>query len=112
MVDKLDKFEEVDALRPSGACGYGSLVDIKPLRARVGAVSPVMFMYGEGCGACYKVRCPDRSICFRRAVNIIVTDKCLGGGSTSTLAGPHLAAWLSPARAASSATEANSQSCT
>ncbi|KAJ6349002.1 hypothetical protein OIU77_006564 [Salix suchowensis] len=37
-----------------GACGYGSLVDVKPLRARVGAVSPVLFKNGEGCGACYK----------------------------------------------------------
>ncbi|KAL0328165.1 UNVERIFIED_CONTAM: Expansin-B3 [Sesamum calycinum] len=26
-----------------GACGYGSLVDVKPFRARVGAVSPVLF---------------------------------------------------------------------
>ncbi|KAH9744143.1 expansin-B3 [Citrus sinensis] len=39
-----------------GACGYGSLVDVKPLRARVGAVSPVLFKNGGGCGACYK--CP------------------------------------------------------
>ncbi|OWM91019.1 expansin-B3-like [Punica granatum] len=62
-----------------GACGYGSLVDVKPLRARVGAVSPVLFMNGEGCGACYKVRCLDRSICSRRAVTIIVTDECPGG---------------------------------
>ncbi|CAM8882628.1 unnamed protein product [Rhodiola kirilowii] len=29
-----------------GACGYGSLVDVKPFRARVGAVSPVLF---QGC---------------------------------------------------------------
>ncbi|EOX99395.1 Expansin B1, BETA 1.5 isoform 2, partial [Theobroma cacao] len=62
-----------------GACGYGSLVDVKPLRARVGAVSPVLFKSGEGCGACYKVRCLDKSICSRRAVTIIVTDECPGG---------------------------------
>ncbi|KAF3444156.1 hypothetical protein FNV43_RR13846 [Rhamnella rubrinervis] len=62
-----------------GACGYGSLVDVKPLRARVGAVSPVLFRNGEGCGACYKVRCLDRGICSRRAVTIIVTDECPGG---------------------------------
>ncbi|KAL0320310.1 UNVERIFIED_CONTAM: Expansin-B3 [Sesamum radiatum] len=49
-----------------GACGYGSLVDVKPFRARVGAVSPVLFKGGEGCGACYKVKCLDQSICSRR----------------------------------------------
>ncbi|KAG4115997.1 hypothetical protein ERO13_D12G142350v2 [Gossypium hirsutum] len=62
-----------------GACGYGSLVDVKPLRARVGAVSPVLFKNGEGCGACFKVKCLDKSICSRRAVTIIVTDECPGG---------------------------------
>ncbi|KAI0500008.1 hypothetical protein KFK09_018216 [Dendrobium nobile] len=62
-----------------GACGYGSLVDVRPMRARVGAVSPVLFKDGEGCGACYKVRCADQSVCSRRAVTIIVTDECPGG---------------------------------
>ncbi|XP_048422435.1 expansin-B3-like [Pyrus x bretschneideri] len=62
-----------------GACGYGSMVDVKPYRARVGAVSPVLFKSGEGCGACYKVKCLDQSICSRRAVTIIVTDECPGG---------------------------------
>ncbi|ONK73714.1 uncharacterized protein A4U43_C04F34500 [Asparagus officinalis] len=49
-----------------GACGYGDLVDVRPLKARVGAVSPVLFKDGEGCGACYKVRCVDPAICSRR----------------------------------------------
>ncbi|KAL6975821.1 Expansin-B3 [Sarracenia purpurea var. burkii] len=62
-----------------GACGYGSLVDVKPLRARVGAVSPVLFKGGEGCGACFKVKCLDASICSRRAVTVIITDECPGG---------------------------------
>ncbi|KAL9257732.1 Expansin-B3-like protein [Drosera capensis] len=62
-----------------GACGYGSLVDVKPLKARVGAVSPILFKNGEGCGACYKVMCLDKSICSRRPVTIIVTDECPGG---------------------------------
>lgn len=64
-----------------GACGYGSLVDVRPLRARVGAVSPILFKNGEGCGACFKVRCLDKSICSRRAVTIIVTDECPGCAS-------------------------------
>ncbi|KAI4385015.1 hypothetical protein MLD38_003088 [Melastoma candidum] len=62
-----------------GACGYGSLVDVRPLKARVGAVSPVLFKDGEGCGECYKVRCLDPSICSRNPVTIIVTDECPGG---------------------------------
>ncbi|XP_074588435.1 expansin-B16-like [Curcuma longa] len=62
-----------------GACGYGTLVDVRPLRARVGAVSPVLFKGGEGCGACYKVRCLDAAICSRRPSTIIVTDECPGG---------------------------------
>ncbi|KAG8082766.1 hypothetical protein GUJ93_ZPchr0014g47123 [Zizania palustris] len=62
-----------------GACGYGSLVDVVPMKARVGSVSPVLFKDGEGCGACYKVKCLDRSICSRRAVTVIVTDECPGG---------------------------------
>ncbi|KAF8704032.1 hypothetical protein HU200_031517 [Digitaria exilis] len=63
-----------------GACGYGTLVDVVPMKARVGSVSPVLFKDGEGCGACYKVKCLDRGICSRRAVTVIVTDECPGGG--------------------------------
>ncbi|GMH07226.1 hypothetical protein Nepgr_009066 [Nepenthes gracilis] len=62
-----------------GACGYGSLVDVKPLRTRVGAVSPILFKNGEGCGACYKVKCLESDICSRRAVTVIITDECPGG---------------------------------
>lgn len=62
-----------------GACGYGSLVDVKPFRARVGAVSPVLFQGGIGCGACYKVKCLDKRVCSRRAVTVIITDECPGG---------------------------------
>ncbi|XP_066345555.1 expansin-B17-like isoform X2 [Miscanthus floridulus] len=62
-----------------GACGYGTLVDVVPMKARVGSVSPVLFKDGEGCGACYKVKCLDRGICSRRAVTVIVTDECPGG---------------------------------
>ena len=59
-------------------------MDVKPLRARVGAVGPVLFMNGEGCGACYKVKCLDSSICTRRAVTVIITDECPGCPSDQT----------------------------
>ncbi|XP_009624764.1 expansin-B3 [Nicotiana tabacum] len=58
-----------------GACGYGSMVDVKPFRARVGAVSSILFKNGEGCGACYKVKCLDKSICSKRAATVIITDE-------------------------------------
>ncbi|XP_028807916.1 expansin-B3 [Neltuma alba] len=67
-----------------GACGYGSLVDVKPMKARVGAVGPVLYMNGEGCGACYKVKCLDKSICSKRAVTVIITDECPGCPSDRT----------------------------
>ncbi|KAL8093864.1 hypothetical protein AgCh_035664 [Apium graveolens] len=40
-----------------GARGYGSMVDAKPYRTRDGAVSPILFKGGEGCGASGKVKC-------------------------------------------------------
>lgn len=55
------------------------MVDVRPFRARVGAVSPILFKNGEGCGACYKVKCLDSSICSRRAATVIITDECPGG---------------------------------
>ena len=66
-------------MNAGGACGYGSMVDVKPFKARVGAVSPILFKNGEGCGACYKVKCLDTEICSRRAVTVIITDECPGG---------------------------------
>ncbi|KAG7983602.1 hypothetical protein I3843_04G114900 [Carya illinoinensis] len=63
-----------------GACGYGTLVNMKPMRARVTAVSPALYRNGTGCGSCFKVKCQDKSICSRRAVTVIVTDECPNGG--------------------------------
>ena len=48
-----------------GACGYGTMVDVKPLRAQVGAVGLLLFMNGKECSACYKVKSLDSSICAR-----------------------------------------------
>lgn len=67
-----------------GACGYGSMVDVKPFRARVGAVSSILFKNGEGCGACYKVKCLDNEICSRRAVTVIITDRSPAGPGGNT----------------------------
>ncbi|CAM8985444.1 unnamed protein product [Rhodiola kirilowii] len=71
-------YSKFQSFYAGGACGYGSLVDVKPLKARVGAVSPILFKNGEGCGACYKVKCLDRSICSRKPVTVIITDECPG----------------------------------
>jgi expansin len=59
-------------------------VDVKPLRARVGAVGPVLYKKGEGCGECYKVKCLDHTICSKRAVTVIITDECPGCPSDRT----------------------------
>jgi len=76
------EFDEL--IGSGGACGYGTLVDVKPLKARVGAVGSMLFQKGEGCGACYKVKCLDHSICAKRAVTVIVTDECPGCPSDRT----------------------------
>jgi len=75
---------ELKLVNSGGACGYGTLVDVKPLKARVGAVGSVLFKKGEGCGACYKVKCLDHSICSKRAVTVIITDECPGCPSDRT----------------------------
>jgi expansin len=82
------------------------LVDVVPMKARVGAVSPVLFKNGEGCGACYKVRCLGSSICSRRAV----TDECPGGVCSGGRTHFDLS-WPWPAKAASCATGARSTWC-
>ncbi|KAK1393307.1 putative expansin/Lol pI [Heracleum sosnowskyi] len=62
-----------------GACGYGPMVETEPLmKGRVGAASPILFKGGAGCGACYKVKCLDKSICSRKGVRVIITDECPG----------------------------------
>lgn len=53
-------------------------MDMDPLKGRVGAVSPILFKGGEGCGACYKVVCLDKSICSPGGVTVIITDECPG----------------------------------
>ncbi|XP_020229490.1 expansin-B3 [Cajanus cajan] len=61
-----------------GACGYGKLVNSKPMKGRVSAGAPVLFQKGKGCGACYKVKCLDHTICSKRAVTVTITDECPG----------------------------------
>ncbi|KAK7290906.1 hypothetical protein RIF29_05681 [Crotalaria pallida] len=61
-----------------GACGYGKMVDVKPLKYRVSAAGPMLFKKGKGCGACYKVKCTDKELCAKRAVTVIITDECPG----------------------------------
>ncbi|CAA0808824.1 Expansin-B3 [Striga hermonthica] len=66
-----------------GACGYGPLVHVRPYHGRVSAGNAALFQQGMGCGACFKVKCLDPSICRRRAISVIITDECPPGGACS-----------------------------
>ncbi|KAH7436436.1 hypothetical protein KP509_05G020100 [Ceratopteris richardii] len=66
-----------------GACGYGKLVGT-PYGKRISAVSPVLYRNGEGCGACYQVKCAQGGaggggLCSRSGVRVVITDECPGG---------------------------------
>ncbi|XP_048492194.1 expansin-like A1 [Beta vulgaris subsp. vulgaris] len=52
-----------------GACGYGALYG-----GHVAAALPSLYKNGEGCGACYRIRCKKRELCSRKGTTIVVTD--------------------------------------
>ncbi|MCO5562416.1 hypothetical protein L7F22_016043 [Adiantum nelumboides] len=60
-----------------GACGYGRLVRT-PYGTHVSAGSPVLFRNGEGCGACYQVKCLGNG-CSQGGLRVVITDECPGG---------------------------------
>ncbi|KAH9604889.1 hypothetical protein KSS87_013651 [Heliosperma pusillum] len=66
-------FFATDSGLPSGACGYGALA-LKMYGGHAAAARLNIYQDGQGCGACYKIRCENTAVCSKTGTNIVVTD--------------------------------------
>ncbi|XP_073002598.1 expansin-B3-like [Typha latifolia] len=61
-----------------GGCGYKN-VNMPPFSSMTSCGNPALFRSGEGCGACYQVKCTSHPACSGKPSTIVITDACLGG---------------------------------
>ncbi|KAL9231881.1 hypothetical protein vseg_007044 [Gypsophila vaccaria] len=53
----------------SGSCGYGGVYG-----SHIAAARQNIYENGQGCGACYQIRCENSAVCSKKGTNIVVTD--------------------------------------